>query len=523
MPHNRQPGIRARILSGTLIAVLFLFLTGLAAWLQWNRIWYIALPLTGAVLSVLTTVYIASSMHWTINVLNQYLRRYAAGDLARSDGSEKERFRREHATRMDEVGDLIRGLSAVKEYIADMAKATTQIAAGDLTTQVNPHSQADELGIAVNKMLANQHDTVGQINQSARQLKDSAQVLANAVEQTRTAAGQIVRTVQQVAVGISNQAESAGKTAHSIEQVVQAVDGVAKGAQEQAASVASASGFTAKITDSIQYVVESLETVNQKANQAASLSRSGAQSLDEMINGMDVIREKVHISEETVTEMGRHSAEIGGIVSVINDIASQTNLLALNAAIEAARAGEAGKGFAVVADEVRKLAERSASATHDIENLIHNIQESVEKAVKTMQDSAGEVENGVQRAGAAGEVLTDILKSIQEVNQQTVLVVSATQSMQAASRELSAAMESVSAVVEENTAATEEMSASATEVSGEIEQIASVSEENSAAIEEVSAGIEEMSAQVDETAHSAQLLEKMAVQLEEAVAHFKLA
>lgn len=220
--------------------------------------------------------------------------------------------------------------------------------------------------------------------------------------------------------------------------------------------------------------------------------------------------------------MGQRSDQIGAIVEAIDDIASQTNLLALNAAIEAARAGEHGKGFAVVADEVRKLAEKSAGATKEIGGLIKAIQQTVAEAVQAMNDSTREVDLGVERANEAGAALSNILDASETVNQQVESIAVAAQEMHSATEALTNAMDSVSAVVEENTASTEEMSASSSQFSLAIENIASISEENSAATEEVNAAAEEMSAQVEEVTASAQALNNMAMDLQQMVTRFKL-
>jgi methyl-accepting chemotaxis protein len=225
---------------------------------------------------------------------------------------------------------------------------------------------------------------------------------------------------------------------------------------------------------------------------------------------------------ERVKEMGERSQQISVILETIEDIANQTNLLALNAAIEAARAGEHGKGFAVVADEVRKLAERSAQATRQIGDLVTEIQKTVNEAVEAMSLSAKEVENGVAQTHQSSEALMRILDVIQQVRQQAEGIASAVKQISGFSNELIDVMDSVSSVVEENIASTEEMSASSTEVSEAMEMIASINEETNASIEEISAAAREMSQQVQDVTSAAVSLSQMAASLRGLVGQFKV-
>lgn len=370
--------------------------------------------------------------------------------------------------------------------------------------------------------IGNLRNIIGQVAESADNLGNASSQMASAADQAGQATNQISTTIQQIAKGITQQTESIGKTASSVEQMGRAIDGVAKGAQEQSNAVAKASTITSQITKAIQEVAVNALTGAKGAAQAADTVRSGAHTVQETIAGMQSIKAKVGLSATKVQEMGQRSDQIGAIVETIDDIASQTNLLALNAAIEAARAGEHGKGFAVVADEVRKLAERSSSATKEIGSLIKGIQKTVTEAVSAMDEGAKEVENGVTSASQSDQALANILKAAETANQQMEEIAQAAQHINMSSNELISSMDSVSAVVEENTAATEEMSANSTEVTQAVETIASVSEENSAAVEEVSAGTEEMTAQVEEVNASAQSLMEMAKVLQQVVAQFKI-
>jgi len=373
------------------------------------------------------------------------------------------------------------------------------------------------------KMTNNFHEVLEEVNKNAADVTQAATQLAGTSEQSGRATAQISATIQQVALGTSQQTAGVTKTSGSVEQMSRAIEGVAKGAQEQAKAISQASRITTLINTSIEQVAHNAQSVTHDSAQAATYSRDGAKTVKETIIGMEAIRTKVGLSANKVEEMGSRSNEIGAIVETIEDIASQTNLLALNAAIEAARAGEQGKGFAVVADEVRKLAERSSLATKEIATLIKGIQKTVSEAVTAMQASAAEVEEGVIRANSAGEVLENILEAAESVYKQAEEAGESAAKVSKAATELVEAVDAVSAIIEENTAATEEMAANSNELTQAIENIASVSEENSAAVEEVSASTEEVTGQVAEVSSSAASLMQMAEKLQMVVSRFKLA
>ena len=426
-----------------------------------------------------------------------------------------------------------------------LATTTAAMASGDLTASVTVQTQEvtytsgdemgdlarafnqmivrlQETGQSFDNMIVNLRNLVGQVAESAKSVSAASAQLTASADQSALATNQVASTIQQVASGTAQQTTGVTTATTTVEQVSRAIDGVARGAQEQAAAVGQSAEITASISTAVQQVAANAQVGAQSAAEASQAARAGADIVEKTIQGMEGIKDKVALSAQKVREMGQRSDQIGVIVETIDDIASQTNLLALNAAIEAARAGEHGKGFAVVADEVRKLAESATEATKEIAGLIKGVRQTIAEAVQAMDEGATEVEVGVVQADEAGQALDAILVAAEAVNQQVEEIASAAQQMDASANELVGAMDAVSAVVEENTASTEEMAAGAGEVSQAMENIAAISEENSAASEEVSATVEEVSAQVEEVTASAQSLAAMAQELQALVSQFKL-
>ncbi|MDD5403489.1 MAG: methyl-accepting chemotaxis protein [Sulfuricella sp.] len=236
-------------------------------------------------------------------------------------------------------------------------------------------------------------DTIGEIVSSFNRMADNLRDLIGEVAGMSGSVNRDANTIQELMSGVRNRFEVQHQT------------------------VASINASTGTLSETVAQISGSASQVSEAARSASDLAKSGGNIVQETIQGMRQINESVTLGSSAVDSLGRKSDEIGAIVAVINGIAEQTNLLALNAAIEAARAGEQGRGFAVVADEVRKLAEKTAQATKEISEMIQSVQQETRNAISTMQSGTEQVRGGVEKATEAGQALQEIVRSVERVSE----------------------------------------------------------------------------------------------------------
>ncbi len=244
--------------------------------------------------------------------------------------------------------------------------------------------------------------------------------------------------------------DAVNATTSASNQISSSTEEIAAGAEEQSQQSTEIAGAVEEMTKTIQETTRNSGAASVAAKEAGNIAVEGGKVVQETIKGMNRIADVVKRSAQTVKELGKGSDQIGEIIQVIDDIADQTNLLALNAAIEAARAGEQGRGFAVVADEVRKLAERTTKATKEIADMIKKIQKDTGEAVASMSQGTTEVENGIQLADKAGKSLNDIIQGSNKVVDIASQVAAASEEQSSASEQISKNIELIASVANQS-------------------------------------------------------------------------
>lgn len=345
--------------------------------------------------------------------------------------------------------------------------------------EVLEHVQEVSAGnLAVKPIKITSGDEIGELSGAINTMTDSLRKL---IRQVEDAGEHINASSEELTAGAERAAEAANQIAASITTV-------AEGSDRQAEAIADTDSIVVQLSAGIQQVAANAGAVSGQAAQSVDAAQEGRKSVDQAICQMRTIEATVSESAGVVTRLGERSHEIGQIVAAITGIAEQTNLLALNAAIEAARAGEQGRGFAVVADEVRKLAEQSGEAAKQIAQMIAEIQGETDRAVQAMNNGAAEVKHGTAAVDAAGKSFADIFGAIHEISEQM--------------REVSTVMEEMAKGSEQIVSSMQDIDKLSKESASQAQNVAAATQEQSATTQEIAAASEALAKLAEELSHS---------------------
>ncbi|MDH5784468.1 MAG: methyl-accepting chemotaxis protein [Chromatiales bacterium] len=299
----------------------------------------------------------------------------------------------------------------------------------------------------------------GDLTVNATVTEDITGAIADSMNFTIDALRNLVAAINTTASQVTSAAEKTQATASHL----------AEASNHQAQQIASASTAVNEMAISIEGVSENADQLAEESQRSVDIAKKGAEAVQKTINGMDIIREQIQETSKRIKRLGESSQEIGDIVELINDIAEQTNILALNAAIQAAMAGEAGRGFAVVADEVTRLAERSSDATKQIEALVKTIQTDTNEAIISMEQSTSGVVAGAKIAEDAGAALSEIESVSSHLAELVQSITSATRQQANAASNISDTMN----VIQEITTQTSEGTNQTAQSIGNLSELAS--------------------------------------------------
>ncbi|MCU0689685.1 MAG: methyl-accepting chemotaxis protein, partial [Phycisphaerales bacterium] len=321
---------------------------------------------------------------------------------------------------------VIKPITAITNRLKDIAEGE-----GDLTQRVD-ETRGDELGV------------LGKwFNVFVVRIQNLMQEVSASSKQVAAASTEIAASAEEMAAGLDKQTQQTQQVSAAVEEMSASVVEVARKSSEASAN----------------------------AKDAGEQASNGGEVVMQTVTEMKAIASQVTESANSVNNLGTKSEQIGQIIAVINDIADQTNLLALNAAIEAARAGEHGRGFAVVADEVRKLAERTTQATEEVAKSIREIQGDTKSAVECIEAGTQKVTSGVQLATNAGRALEQIVASSQALGSMVQAIAAAAEQQSAASTQISKSVESINAVTREAAEGAQQSSKAAADLSAQAENL----------------------------------------------------
>jgi methyl-accepting chemotaxis protein len=374
--------------------------------------------------------------------------RLAQGDLAVEIGSGSS----------DEIGQLLGAMDKMIASLRAMGETANRIALGDLAVEVTPISERDVFGVAMQDMVASLRRLAASADRIAAGDLTLEVLPASPKDQLGLSFVTMTRNLRELS---SEVREVVGVLASSAGEIMTTVSELASSSAETASSVSETNATVQEVRQTTDLTSQKSRQVYESSHKSVQVAKSGRQSVEEAIGGMRGIDERMGFIAERIVNLSEQSQAIGDIIATVNDLAEQSNLLAVNAAIEAAKAGEHGKGFAVVAQEVKNLATQSKQATAQVRSILGVIQKATTAAVLATEQGSKAVEAGVKQSGAAGEAIRQLAASIEDSSNATLQIVTSTQEQSIGMDQIAIAIQSINQASSQNVAGSRQIEAAA--------------------------------------------------------------
>ncbi len=389
------------------------------------------------------------------------------------------------------IRNVNRPVKVLDEIIHRISKGDLSTPVKDITI-IKTGDELENLGMSFAEMYKNLKKYMYDVFVATDHMVEISDTLNTNAAKNLETIEQVTMAIEQISVGTQEQAKDMQKTTDMTNKLGQVTAAIQENAVKQNENVDTTVQLINQVSAATDNVVENTKLINDDIGNCYGAANEGKDLVDETISDMKSIKEVVNNLSQKVASLGERSQQIGDIIQVIDDIAEQTNLLALNAAIEAARAGEHGKGFAVVADEVRKLAENSRKSTEEIRELITGIQAETKNVVDETGKATLDVEEGSKVAYKAGTALRNIIKAVNQAVSRLDEINASMEDMKVQSREIARATDVIAGITAENARITEDLAVETESATEAVMNISAISQENAASTEEVSASAGEV-------------------------------